>query len=330
MNVFLIVFFVFLIICIIRYIKLKKNASSLPLGVVHMYSGTIGSGKTSTAVINDLIPYYNRLNLRYKIFSKFPFLAKILKKEIKRPVIYSNIPVNISGNPKKPFMSEVLTRDCLLLRDKFPADVVPLTLIDETGIVANQYSFDDPQICGKNIVDDFKTFENFIRFYRHLYGDESRLILTDQSVGDLNISLRRRISRIYWLENRRKVWLAPPRTYKIDVRELLLVEDGVQNANPLLPSEDEEKNAPYLLTKMPKKRYKFYDTRCYRDLYNADKPLLTLKGQWPESVLTTSYILDISSTRKDRLYRKVQNKLDNCLVDDMTREARRTAGKGRA
>lgn len=314
--IFIIIFVVF-IIYICRLIKLKKNAVPLPGGVVHMYSGTVGSGKTSTAILADLIPHYNKLCFQYKL-SKIPIIGKILPLENKKPVVYSNIPVNVSGNPKKPVMSNVLKRDHLLLREVFPSDIVPLVLIDETGIVANQYSFDDANICGKNILDDYYTLENFVRFFRHLYGgkhDNARLILTDQSVADLNVSLRRRISYIYWLYDRYHPFFTPKRLYKISVRQLILAEDGVQNANPLVMTKDEAKNEPYYLVKYPKKKYKYYDSHAYRQLYIDGKPITSITDDlWPSSTLATSYILDVSSTRKERLKRKAKQRLDDYAV----------------
>ena len=235
-NVFIIGSIVLCIATLVTYFRAKPRN----WGVVQLKSGSLGSGKTYLSV-SEVLKRYKKLRKKEKKQNRSLFK----KKSPFRVKVYSNIPLYLGHGE----YSEVLTREHILLIDPFPDDVIPLVLWDEVGLSANQYSFDDPNISSRNINDDFRCVETFIRLFRQFYGENSgdacRILATDQASGDVCIALRRRFGFVDNLSNFRR-WLGFMPFYKVDVNTLMVQEDSVVNTNNVKKEKDEKQALLFL------------------------------------------------------------------------------------
>lgn len=228
--------------------------------VLKLRSGELGSGK-SLLSSKELRRQYRKC-MRWYRWRKHP-LFRLLGTYISVPPrVYSTIPYRVT----RKVWADVLTRDMLLLRTPLPSDCCPLLLYDEIGLSANQYSFNDPNIITRNVIDDYECLEVFIRFFRHFYGDKChdmcRVYMTEQRSGSININVRSRLGSVYWLTHFRR-WLGITPFYKVDVKELMLAEDQVQNVNDV--QHDADKRAEYYFGWLGYKRLsvKRYDSHAF-------------------------------------------------------------------
>ncbi len=283
---------IILLVCIIfQFIHAKKPNRE----VLKLREGTVGAGKTFLCV-GDLVKSYRKICNGYKhrknffrgafgYVSQFPpraystiplYLCRHRVKHKRKSEIYYDVMTGDLIPPDSKLLSknkkwvevwaDVLTREHLLLEDYFPSDVVPLVLCDEIGMIACQYSYDDPNIVSENILDSYKCFETFCRFYRHYNGegnrDECRFFMTDQTSADLVTAIRRRLGYVDFLSNFRR-WLYVLPFYKIDCETMLNVEDNVQNVRAPL---DDENHPEYFFGFLPYRLFtkKHYDSHAFK------------------------------------------------------------------
>jgi hypothetical protein len=279
----------------------KLHATHLTKQIIYFFTGTIGSGKTFLAT--TMLKFCYRMALIiYKIKGK---------KKGSKPIIYSNIPLYIN----KKTDVHVLKREHLLLQETFEKGCTPFVLLDELSMIATCYNWDDPNIVSKNLNDNMKTLETFIRFYRHFYGasnhDRLRMFITDQATGGVNIQMRRRIGYVNYLYNMRRFAFILPWA-KINTKEMVIEEDTV-NEND---TETKEKDRNYFFVRMPYKwvnklfrRKQTYDSHCYRKAMLEGKMVSKLDFEiWPKNDLTTNYCPDIRMSEKEKAQYKAKIK----------------------
>lgn len=288
------------ILVIVQYIKSKHDTKE----VVICNTGTIGSGKTYRAT-HKLLFDYKMARLIYKIRGK---------KNGSKPIIYSNIPLYID----KKTDVYVLKREHLLLQEKFEDGCTPFVLMDELSMIATCYNWDDPNIVSKNINDNMKTLESFIRLFRHFYGsnnaDRCRLYITDQATGSINIQMRRRIGFVNYLYNFHRFGGVLP-FYKVNCKQMVIQEDTVNENNVDVKDKDVQYYFGYLpykwtqRLKKKSKRKKLYDSHCYKKALEEGKFIAQLPYDiWSKDDLTTNYCPDIRMTEKEKAEYKAKIK----------------------
>ena len=284
-----------ILIAVILYLILigyeEFNADHPIKQIIYFFTGTIGSGKTYLAT-HMLIFYYRLSRMLYKLH--------LTKSE---PIIYSNIPLYVD----KKTDVYVLKREHLLLQETFKEGCTPFVLLDELSMIATCYNWDDPNIVSKNINDNMKTLETFIRFYRHFYGhnnkDRLKMFITDQATGGVNIQMRRRLGYVNYLYNMRRFCLILP-FYKINTKEMIVEEDTVNENNVDL----QEKERKYFFGRLPYRwvnklfrRKPIYDSHCYRMALESGNFVSKLPYEvWDKNDLTTNYCPDIRMTEKEK------------------------------
>ena len=284
----------------ITWFKSKHESNE----VIKVYTGTIGSGKTYKAVSN-VLHQYRRCQWAYV----FRFITRCKGK----PRVYSNIPLNIGKNVDV----YVLKREHLLCIEKFPDDVCPIVLLDEIGLIANQYSYDDPNVVSRNINENWQTLDTFVRFFRHFYGannqDRCRVFMTDQAVGGVNISIRRRLGLMYYLYDFHRFCGILP-YYQVSCKEMILEEDTI-NTNDV---DLKDKDRLYFFGKLPYRwiqrlfrRIPHYDSHAFSDAIESGFVSKLEFDIWPQSKsLKTNYCPDIRMSDNERIeHKKLKKKL---------------------
>lgn len=288
--VLMIISAILLIVLIFQFFK----AVRLPQQTIVAFTGTLGSGKTYLAV-EYAIRAYNKQARHYtiyKLFSWIPGHKKLFKDWQYKPCMYSNIPVQLH----KGKLSTPLTRDMLLQRNILPQKAI--ILIDELGQFASQWEFDNPLVM--------EQLQTFFRFYRHWI--DGRIFVTDQISDGIVKPIRARVGMIYNLHDFHRFLFFLP-FYKVTTIPLMLLEDETNAAQKDIESKDE-----YFFGFLPYKwqrRFKRYQSRCYRYLYekNAQRYIETFNDD-----LYTEYLIDITvsgAQRKD--YNKNRDKYKEYL-----------------
>lgn len=257
-----------------RSVKVKKN-------VLIAFTGQMGSGKTFHAVKYAIREYKRRRLLQY---------FKIIKTD--KPIqLYSNIPIKIRRElrlfsrvliPER--WSTVLEREHLLMQK--PLNEYSVILIDEVSTFASQWDYNNPN-CQV-------TFAHFLRFCRH-YIDPA-IYITAQSIDEILVDIRRKMSVAYHLDNMRRVMLF---FYKVDVTEIKLTEE-IKNIEGFGLTKDK-----YFFGVLPFKYlkqfnkiffplyYSKYDSRCYSDNYPAKNGPDNIYNWYQYK---TSYYIDLTPT----------------------------------
>jgi len=237
------------IVLIIYFLLMLKNAVKLTRDTIVVFTGTLGSGKTFSAV-KLAVKTYKRYMWSYR-------LNKIIRpwKKIPKPKIYSNIPIKY----KRKQWSTKIESSQLIFQRQFTGR--PIVVIDEIGSIAGQNDYDNDYVV--NLLAN-----RFVRFFRHTCN--GRLIMTDQAVSSIYKGVRVRMGITYSLSNFRKKYLF---FYKTNCRTMEITDDSVSNVNIMNNAE-----VPYLFGFIGK-TFKQYDSRCYSILYD-DLPILEKEYQW--------------------------------------------------
>lgn len=268
----------------------------VPLQTITFYSGGLGSGK-SLQLSDTAIKLRNKSKLAHyllgwipnkkikeatqirKVYSTYPLALKQKKKDFKEAnAIRFNRAFCKRNNLEDKFynknteikytdedvlyyceMSNALSKKHLLGRKKLPERVI--AAVDE----ASRY------FPNKITKSDVETTENF-RFFRHF--TNGNLLMADQSIGDIDKAVRRRINVVYNLSEMRKYFFL---FYKIKVDRINYMEDIVQNVNNI---QEMPKN--YIFGMFGKRKYA---SRYMKKTYNpADKDENPLK--WTDWYIT--------------------------------------------
>lgn len=202
------------------------------------FTGGLGSGKSFLSC-----KYAIKL-LRKNRFKVWLYNLFHRKNKRPRPLLYSSIPVKISG---KEWANELLPEHCLLTQSVVERSIV---FIDEVGAFASQFDFNLP-----NVRDNFN---EFVRLFRH-YTKGGYLVVNDQCSENINLYIRRRINTVYNLM-RFKVWFKL--VWTVRVRNISISEEI-----KTVEEEDTEDNTTLMIGLMP--LFKRYDTYCYSDKYKT-------------------------------------------------------------
>lgn len=280
------------VITLIYYIINSMKSYKVKSNVLVAFTGQMGSGKTFHAV-----------KLAIKQYKKRRLLQKLKLLKSKEPIkLYSNIPILISKEIKlfgkvliPAEWSTVLEREHLLMEK--PLNEYSVILIDEISVFASQWDYNNPN-CQV-------TFSHFLRFCRHYL--DPYIIITAQSIDEILVDIRRKLSNVYHLSNMRRTFLF---FYKVDVLEIKVVEEikniYEQDATEkfffgLLPFKH--------LKKLNKIFFPFYfpnyDSRCYSNNYPA-KNKDNIYFNWLE--YKTNYFIDLIPTIEQVAeYKKAKN-----------------------
>lgn len=192
----------------------------LRLQTVNFYSGGLGSGKTLKAT-DTAIKLRNKSKIAHyltfkkrpirEIYSNFPILLKGKKKNLKR--YYKDLEKGKEVEPKDYGLefSKILTKEHILGIERLPERVI-VVLDEASSVFPNQMRKSD-----ENITYAFRWFRHFT---------DGTLILADQSIGDIDIAIRRRVNIVYNFSNFRKI---PFLCYWIDVNKINYMEDVITN-----------------------------------------------------------------------------------------------------
>lgn len=300
-----ILFFGLIILFVYVVYKLFTQTKKNHRQIVTLYTGTIGSGKSYIGTSQVSAHYFicNVMYHLYPIFHKVPILKKLTLEF--PPRVYSTIPLQFGIFKRK--YAQVLTLDHLTLKEKLSTEHTNIVYIDEIGSICNQYSYNDTNVISTNVNDNWNCLENFIRYFRHHNGancrDMCRIICNDQATGNVNVSIRRRLSEAYELSNFRRFLFVLP-FYIVDVRKVIISDDNIQNVNEITETKnvDDVKKRDYFMGWLPYTvRNKIYNSHCYQDTYLdgcVGKKDFSSWSSNDNNELKTNYIPDIRSNKK--------------------------------
>lgn len=247
-----IILLVALIIFVVMVFRKWKNKKPITNNSIICFTGGLGSGKTYLGVQNT-IRFYKRSVFRWKMKRLLPWTKKQPK-----PQLLSNIPLRYRRSFfGKRVYSDVLRVEHLLMQKKIPPNSV--IFIDEVGQFLDQYSYDNKFV----MVD----IQEFVRFFRHYVGRKhGRLFMTDQSISNVTLQIKRRVNVIYNLNNFHRYMGFLP--FGIcEVHELEMVEETVNQTDGITTNKD------YFFFRLPyriSKKKRVYDTYCYSKLYMTE------------------------------------------------------------
>jgi hypothetical protein len=178
-----------------RYVLILIHPYYIRPDSVVGFVGGQGSGKTLCAV-RLAAAKYRRAYVRYTFRCIVVFIARrVFRRDweySETPRFFSNVPVEY----RRGKFAEVLTREHLIMRRSLGGRGSVL-LCDEVGAWFDSFSFD----VKKN--PDLRAARFLFRFIRH-FTLNGYLITTEQSSDDISHILRRRMSKLYYLNGFRK------------------------------------------------------------------------------------------------------------------------------
>lgn len=268
----------------------------LRLQTINFYSGGLGSGKTLTATTTAIILYKRSKISHFLLGSKpilkiplfmlvlilltiyiemFPltiflfiffliftiyilFKSKNMVKKYKVREIYSNYPIILKKSifKKKIVYSNILTKEHILGVDRLPEKCI--VVLDEASSIFPNNNKKSPE-----------EYTYAFRWFRHW--TDGSLILCDQSIGDIDITIRRRINIVYNFSGFRKILNI---CYWIDCNRINYMEDLITNVNDI-----NNFKTSYLFRFFGKRRY---NSRYMRLFYN---PLTDKLDCWTDLLI---------------------------------------------
>lgn len=228
---------ILIIICAVVLWKLFRSYRLNTFDTVVAFTGGLGAGKSfmSTEIAIKLLRRKRR-----EVKWKNAFRKK--GEKLPTPLLYSSIPVRVSGKED----AVILTEKHLLLQEKLVQGSV--IFVDEIGSFCSQFDYK-----AKNT----DVFDEFVRFYRH-YTKGGYFVCNDQCSENIVLQVRRRINTVYNLMGFRK-WFGL--FYTVKVRNISVSEEI-----KTIEEQDTEDNMSTLFGILP--WFKRYDTYCYSDRYN--------------------------------------------------------------
>lgn len=299
--IFLVIAVVFAVILVMQF----KNAYPAPSTSVVAFTGTMGSGKTFSAV-NMLKREYRIRRLLWRAKSLWWLFTGKRGEEPAPPVVWSSIPllVRYKRNPKNRVYARPVTERLLTCEDKFPEN--SLVLLDEISIMCDQYDFDDPLVMER--------VGRLMKFYRHWTG--GKIYITEQAVSCVTKPIRDKMGMTYQCEGVSR-WLLVMPFVKVRIRPLLMVDAEVSAVTDTVATDE----VPYLFFYSPprlfqSKKKRAYDSRCYRPIYHEGA------SRSPDFVadrLSTRYLCDICSDADRRKeYKKSRHQEKDWIYTDQS------------
>lgn len=222
---------VILVLIILAFIlfKIAKHLKVLKLDNVVLINGGVKSGKTTLAVALALREYRKT----YIIW----FIKHLFKKDIEKPLLYSNIPLRCKYCP--------LTKDLIERKKRF--NYKSIVIMSESSLVIDSMSFRDGLINEE------------VSLFIKLFGHSTRggkLFIETQALNDNHYAVKRGISRYVWIHSLVK---SIPFFLVYRVREMAYTENGDGVTNVF--NEDTEDTIKLLF--ISKRVWKKFDCYCY-------------------------------------------------------------------
>lgn len=277
------------IVAVIFVVWVYAHAHPLPRTSVIAFTGTMGSGKTLSAV-SLLKREYRRRRLVYR-FQRVVWLATFKRKpEPVPPSVYSNIPLRVRYRSRgRSEYARPVTKALLVCEDHFPENA--LVLLDEISTIADQYDFDEPLVMER--------LGRLMKFYRHWTG--GKIFITEQAVSCITKPIRDKMGGCLQCEGVTRLLLVLP-FVKVAVRPLVLVDSEVANAHDVVDHDD----IPYIVYYCPPKilqsrKKASYDSRCYKPIYHNGA---VKEPDFEPDKLDTRYLADVTSdNERKRAYK---------------------------
>lgn len=218
-----------LIILAIIFIKVAKTIKVLHLDNVVLINGGVKSGKTTLAVALAIREYR-------KAYISW-FIKHFFKKDIEKPLLYSNIPLKVKYVP--------LTKDLIERKKRF--NYKSIVIMSESSLVIDSMYYKDGLIN--------EEVSLFIKLFAHSTRG-GKLFIETQALNDNHYAVKRGISRYVWIHSLIK-WVPFILIYR--VREMAYSENGDNLTNVF--NEDADETIKYLI--VSKRVWKKFDCYCY-------------------------------------------------------------------
>ena len=290
--IFWILVFIILFVALFLLIKYFKN---IRLDYLMLFSGGIGTGKTSLSVAQT----FYILRKIYLIWVK-----NLFSKDRKDYIVLSSFPIGKWDKKKNKryiriFFKKIwcydLDLDILTLQKRVPQYEI-IYIVDEFSNLASQFDYNSP------IVKD--NLDEFFRNFRHYHKGKAYFIAIDQCSQNIFLQVRRRASYCYNLIHFFKVPLLPICIWQY---RKILISDEVQNTIETEKATQETEILKFVRFVNP---FKWYDSYCMSERYKK-VPLL--------DIFKSSKSLKRNDLLKlDKITPKYYNTLE---YDDITKEA---------
>lgn len=240
--------FIFLIVSFVFCAFLLSKQKHLQMGSFVLITGGVKCGKSTLAV------WYARKRYKRSLF-KWKIQHYLFRKDIEKPLFYSNIPLSCDYVP--------LTQDLFKRKKRFAYGSV--IYCGEVSLVADSMQYKDPELNERLLM------------FNKLIGHELQggcIVYDTQSIQDCHYSIKRCTSSYIYI-NKLVKWI--PFVLAAHVREDRYSDDGsVITVN----QEDVEKQCGWII--LPKKVWKLFDCYCYSsftdDLPCHDEQIKLPKG----------------------------------------------------
>lgn len=207
----------------------KKGKRLSPLGTITVCTGAVKTGKTTLAV-------YLALRSYFKVYIHWWIQTHLFKKDIEKPLLYSNLPLKVRFVP--------LTTDILLRKQRQAYGSV--TLIDEASLVADSQLIKDKEVNMQLLL--------FFKLYGHATKGGTMIIDT-QSIQDVHYIIKRSISSYIWISKTTR-WL--PFVLCSQCVEQRYSEDGT-----IISAETDDIDNRLKRVFIPKFIWRFFDTYAF-------------------------------------------------------------------
>lgn len=258
------------------FIWLKYMVKIPKCGNLTLITGGIKTGKSMLSV-RMVYKTWKKQCLRVKIFNFLHRLfpkSKKFNKSLPKPLIYSNVPLNL---PYVPLTQELLER-----RERFVYGSV--CYLCEASLVADSMSFKDIYANEQLLL--------LIKLFAHETKGGS-IFLDTQSVSDLHYGFKRNLSSYFYIHHNIKL----PFFVLLYVREMKYSDDG-SAVNTI--EDDLETGLQWVL--VPKKTWKLYDRYCYSVLTDHLPVYDTVVDNDSLSDLKARDIITLKEDTKDFMY----------------------------
>lgn len=238
MNIVIVIVAIILAVLLFKFYK--KNFKSITVPCVSLVTGAPKTGKSTLSIYLAIREYNNR----YRSVKISNFFRKLLNKPLLiEPLLYSNIPLNVK-NGYVP-----ITNDLLTGKTKFVEGSV--AYIGEVSLVADSQSYRDQSLNEQLLL--------FNKLFGHRVG--GKLFYDTQCINDTHYSIKRCLSNYIYILKMHKCILLP---FII----MYVREERYSDDNSTINNYDSDVEDSVKKILVPKKIWKCFDYRCYRNLNN--------------------------------------------------------------
>lgn len=256
----------FIIVGIIALVFIRRKLKILKLPNVFLVTGAVKVGKSALSIHLGISTY--RKNVICWHIGKFLYLAKnhTLEGYVKKPMLYSNIPLNYPHNR--------LTKDIILRKKRIPNKSV--VIIDEASLFADSQLIKDKDI-------------NFnLMLFCKLFGHSTHggtLIFNSQCVSDLHYAIKRSCGRYLYIYQSTKY----PFITLSKVREMVFSDD-TSVVNDVSQDLEMSMRTMFYFNHI----YKRYDSCCYSVLTDDLEYEVDYNYEYDKKNLKTKVIISFN------------------------------------